>query len=56
MLVGLAREFERIERRDEVDEYVELTNMTTESRNGVMSEEVNLGELQLPVRLITDFA
>ena len=35
LLVRLAKEFERIENRDRVLEYVELTKMTTESRNGV---------------------
>ena len=35
VLVRLVQKFERIENRDPVDEYVELTKMTTESRNGV---------------------
>ena len=35
VLVRLVREFSRIENRDPIQEYVELTKMTTESRNGV---------------------
>lgn len=35
MLAGLARGFETIEKRDVVNEHVELMNMTTESRNWV---------------------
>ena len=35
VLVRLVREFSSIENRDPTEEYIELTKMTTESRNGV---------------------
>jgi len=35
VLVRLVQEFERIENRDPVQEYIEITRMLTESRNGV---------------------
>ena len=35
VLVRLLGKYEKIECRDEVQEYVELTKMTTQSRNGV---------------------
>lgn len=36
VLVRLMREFERLENRDPVKEFVERTRLTTESRNGVL--------------------
>jgi cytochrome P450 len=36
VLVRLMREFERLENRDLVREYVERTRLTTESRQGVL--------------------
>lgn len=36
VLVRLMREFERLENRDLVREYVERTRLTTESRHGVL--------------------
>lgn len=36
VLVRLMREFERLENRDLVKEFVERTRLTTESRNGVL--------------------
>jgi cytochrome P450 monooxygenase len=35
LLVRMVREFERIDNRDQCIDYVELTKMTTESRNGI---------------------
>lgn len=35
MLLRIVREFEWVENRDEVDEYVELQRMAIESRRGV---------------------
>jgi cytochrome P450 monooxygenase len=35
VLVRLMREFEKLENRDPVQEFVERTRLTTESRNGV---------------------
>lgn len=43
VLVRLVREFERIENRDPAAEYVELTKMTTESRNGVKIALIPVG-------------
>lgn len=36
VLVRLMREFERLENRDPVKEFIEQTRLTTESRNGVL--------------------